>query len=245
MKMEGAPIGDYMDNPTELNYLSTIASSTLLNSMEPVSVHQKSYEESIQVKELLLDALQGREIIPIDNKEYKNEEIDKIVTKIETFSTEFHLLQKELDGLHDQYNKEVVKTTDNIRKIESSIQLMKKMEDEYQTDDMVKAIVDNLNDYSKKIQDNDKLSDRKQEYIQKRKELNSYLYFIQKLNRWNIFAICPICITEKIDSYCNPCGHTACRKCLERSSSIGSNFNQNKCPICREYVMDIRKLYFI
>ena len=153
MKMEGAPIGDYMDNSTGLNYLSTIASSTLLNSMEPVSVHQKSYEESIQVKELLLDALQGREIIPIDNKEYKNEEIDKIVTKIETFSTEFHLLQKELDGLHDQYNKEVVKTTDNIRKIESSIQLMKKMEDEYQTDDMVKAIVDNLNDYSKKIQD--------------------------------------------------------------------------------------------
>ena len=73
MKMEGAPIGDYMDNPTELNDLSTIASSTLLNSMEPVSVHQKSYEESIQVKELLLDALQGREIIPIDNKEYKKQ----------------------------------------------------------------------------------------------------------------------------------------------------------------------------
>ena len=65
------------------------------------------------------------------------------------------------------------------------------------------------------------------------------------INGYNTSAICPICITNKIDSYCNPCGHTACRKCLDKSSNIVNNINHNKCPICRDHVMDIRKLYFI
>ena len=122
---------------------------------------------------------------------------------------------------------------------------MKKLEDDYKIDDSVKDIVEKMNEYSKKLLKNNKMKVSKEKYIGKRKELNSYLYFIQKLNKWNTVAICPICITSKIDSYCNPCGHTACKKCLERKPSNGNNLNSNKCPICREYIMEIRKLFFI
>ena len=118
---------------------------------------------------------------------------------------------------------------------------MKQIEEDYKINNSIKDIINKLNDYSKQILENNKLKNTKDKYITKRKELNSYLYFIQKLNKWNICSICPICITNKIDSYCNPCGHTSCKGRLERSSEA----NHNKCAICRDYVMDIRKLYFI
>ena len=51
--------------------------------------------------------------------------------------------------------------------------------------------------------------------------------------------ICIICL----ENNCNikiSCSHYYCSKCLTLWIK-----KTNKCPICREYVMDIRKLYFI
>ena len=91
---------------------------------------------------------------------------------------------------------------------------------EYSNDEKVKSIVDSLVDYIKTIDENDKLSEYKESYIHKRKLLNRHLYLMNKVNNWNTSVICPICISDKVDSYCNPCGHTACRKCLDKTSNI-------------------------
>ena len=244
--MEYAPVSDYPEESIEFNYFNNNTIDTS-NNLEPVCSRQTSYEESVNIKELLLECLQGTEILPIDNKGYKNEEIDKIIETIESFQPKFYKLQDELDEIHKEYNSEKNNTRESILKIDSSIQFMKKLEDDYKIDDSVKDIVEKMNEYSKKLLENNKMKVSKEKYIEKRKELNSYLYFIQKLNKWNTSSICPICITSKIDSYCNPCGHTACKKCLERRPSNNSNNlnNSNKCPICREYIMEIRKLFFI
>lgn len=242
--MEGAPL-DYSNEPVD--FMTNILDNNcmILDKGEPVISEKNIYEESIVIKELLIDILQDREKIDINNKNYKNEEIDKIVEKIESFRIEFEKIQDELCELDKDYQKQVDTTQNNVNKIHESIKYMKKIEEDYKLDDSVKEIVEKMTEYSKKIYDNDKLGYIKTKYIEKRKQLNSYLYFIQKINKWNVSAICPICITDKIDSYCNPCGHTACKKCLERNSRVENNLNSNKCPICREYVMDIRKLYFI
>jgi len=243
--MEGAPL-DYSIEP--IDFMSNIPDNNcmILDKGEPVLSEKNIYEESIVIRELLLDILQGREKIEIDNKNYKNEEIDKIVEKMESLQTEFEKIQDELCLLDKDYQKQVDTTQKNVNKISESIKYMRKIEEDYQVDDSVKEIVEKMTEYSQKIYDNDKLGNIKTKYIEKRKQLNSYLYFIQKINKWNISAICPICITDKIDSYCNPCGHTACKQCLEKNSQVlSNNLNSNKCPICREYVMDIRKLYFI
>jgi len=242
--MEGAPL-DYSIEP--IDFMSNIPDNnrSILDKGEPVISEKNIYEESMIIRELLIDLLQGRETIKIDNKNYKNEEIDNIVDKIESFQSEFEKIQDELFELDKDYQKQSDTTQKNVNKIHESIKYMRKIEEDYKVDDSVKEIVEKMTVYSQKIYDNDKLGDIKSKYIEKRKQLNSYLYFIQKINKWNVSAICPICITDKIDSYCNPCGHTACRKCLERNSQVENNLNSNKCPICREYVMDIRKLYFI
>ncbi len=244
--MEYAPIND--ENNIFDNGLTYINDNISNDMSEPCQINKKFYFKTVEIKELLIDALNNKEILNIENEgEYKNIEIDEIITKIELFEPKFMKLQEELDKLTEEYNKEKNNTEKNIKKLDSSILFMKSFEEEYINNDTnLKDIIEKLNKYSSIIKDNDKLLQIKEKYINKRKELHSYIYFIQKLNKWNTCAICPICITNRIDSYCNPCGHTACGDCLNRSRMINNtSYNSNKCPICREYVNEIRKLFFI
>ena len=215
------------------------------NITEPVCIANNLTEESIKIRENLLNILNNKDVLPIDDPEFKDKEIDDIISKLKIFSRNFDILQKDLDIAYKKYNDCVNTTQGNIQKINNSIQLIKTCAKEYDNDSSTKDIIDSLKNYIKTIDNNNKLNTAKCEYISKRKLLNRHLYLINTINNWNTSSICPICITDKVDSYCNPCGHTACRKCLDKSSNIINNTNHNKCPICREHVMDIRKLYFI
>lgn len=220
--------------------------SAIINTnSDPVCIANNLTEESIQFRDTLLNILNNKDILPIDDQEFKCEEIDTIVNQIKSFNTEFMNLQDDLEEYHQKYQEEVKKTKENIDKIDCSIQFIKTCNKEYESNEKIKSIVDSLTEYIKTINENDKLKSAKEEYINKRKLINKHLCLINAVNKLNIAAICPICLTDKIDSYCNPCGHTACIKCLDKNSSIINNINHNKCPICREHVMDIRKLYFI
>jgi chromosome segregation ATPase len=45
---------------------------------------------------------------------------------------------------------------------------------------------------------------------------------------------CPICMTEKVKIFCDPCGHTYCSKCLKSTH----------CYICRTKVKKMNSLFF-
>lgn len=220
--------------------------SAIINTnSEPMCIANNLTEESIQIRDNLLNILNNKDILPIDDQEFKCEKIDSIVDQIKLFNKELMALQDEIEEYHQKYQEEVKKTKENVDKIDCSIQFIKTCNKEYESDEKIKSIIDSLNEYIKTINENDKLKEAKEEYINKRKLINKHLCLINAVNKLNVSAICPICLTDKIDSYCNPCGHTACKACLDKSSNIVNNVNHNKCPICREYVMDIRKLYFI
>ena len=218
---------------------------SMVNVSEPVCIANNLTDEPIQIRENLINILNDKNILPIDDPDFKDEEIDDIVSKLKGFGENFIFLQKDLDIAYQKYEEASKTTQENIQKINNSIQLIKTCSKEYDSDSNTKSIIDSLKDYIKTIDENDKLSEYKKEYVNKIKLLNRHLYLMNKVNNWNTSSICPICITDKIDSYCNPCGHTACRKCLDKNSNIVNNVNHNKCPICREHIMDIRKLYFI
>ena len=238
-------------NFTSLSYNdepSDIFNNQLLNIRNPISINNNLTEEPIKIIEHLSDILHNKEIIKINDPEFKDEEIDNIISKLKEYHNNFIELQKDLDEAQKEYADYMKNTNANINKINSSIQFIRTCSSEYENDEKIKIIIDSMLDYIKTIKDNDKLEKYKKIYINKRKKLNKYLYLINNINNWNNSAICPVCITEKIDSYCNPCGHTFCKNCLDKSSNVinnTNNTNNNKCPICREYVMDIRKLYLI
>ena len=216
-----------------------------INNSEPVTIANNLLDKSVKIKENLLNILQGKDVIPLNDENFKCEKIDTIINEIKILNGELLTLQVELDEYHKKYQMELIKTKENVDKIDSSIQLIKTCNKEYDSNEKVKAIIDSLNEYIKTINENDNLKSVKEEYINKIKQMNKHLCLLHAINGFNISATCPICITDKIDSYFNPCGHTTCKACFEKNNNISNRSNFNKCPICRENVMDVRKLYLI
>jgi hypothetical protein len=52
--------------------------------------------------------------------------------------------------------------------------------------------------------------------------------------------ICPICMTNDVDTFLEPCGHTICNECISNKFCNSSKF----CYMCRASVRGIRRLYF-
>ena len=120
--MEYAPIeypnspaiqDDYPSESFNFNFNNPV----ILDKGEPIKSVKNIYEESIVLKELLIEILQGRETVEIDNENYKNEEIDKIVEKIDLLKENFDDLQDELNEIDKEYQKQIDITEKNVNKI--------------------------------------------------------------------------------------------------------------------------------
>ena len=51
-----------------------------------------------------------------------------------------------------------------------------------------------------------------------------YIEVTKYLNNFNTGNTCSICLSNKVDKYYVPCGHTCCKKCAERSLSLSNSF---------------------
>jgi hypothetical protein len=56
------------------------------------------------------------------------------------------------------------------------------------------------------------------------------------INNTNISYTCPICMVDQVDTYCNPCGHALCTRCISKS---------NNCYFCKSRIISKQKIYFL
>lgn len=208
----------------------------------------------IKIKDNLLNIIEKKkDIIEINNDEYHNEDIDRIINNIkELFSdNKFYKLQGELNELEKELNDEMNKSKDNINKIDIFIKFINDINYSNIENNDLEEMKKKSEDICRKIDNNKELTEIREKYISKRKELNSYIYFIQKINNYNTSNTCPICITRPVDRYLQPCGHTFCEKCLIRSNNMNHNMNNNmnhnmnNCMICRKKYNSINQLFFV
>ena len=61
----------------------------------------------------------------------------------------------------------------------------------------------------------------------------------RKIDELESSLTCPICMDQKKNVSCVPCGHALCRACAEAVSGRGNR----KCPICREVVQHTNAIY--
>jgi hypothetical protein len=54
------------------------------------------------------------------------------------------------------------------------------------------------------------------------------------LKHTNIGHVCPICLQNEVNTFCNPCGHCFCSKCMTHTY----------CYICRTRINKMQPLYF-
>ena len=116
----------------------------------------------------------------------------------------------------------------------STESLLKKLEDK---DTNIKKIIDN---YIKTKLDNLNFYDLISKYQELILELRVIIKFLKKNPDIELLSKCQICLTNLKDSIIVPCGHTACKDCLDYQQKLDKKII---CPICRQVGSSIGKIF--
>tara|TARA_B100000575_G_C23098658_1_gene633793 strand:- start:171 stop:935 length:765 start_codon:yes stop_codon:yes gene_type:complete len=239
-------------------YIPTSGENTNIDDLFKKKEEDINVIKMIEVKDEIVDLIHKKEEIEFTEEEKKiiqegnDEDTDNFIGKIKEYIQEFIQLQGELNQLNDNFKGEIKILQDNISTLDNMIRFIEKLPEEHKDETIMKTIIESMNELSNKIMKNDKLKETRKEYIQKRKEIEKYIYFIQKLNNFNQCNICPVCFTNTVDHFVDPCGHTFCKDCIKTLRKnpevdlyeIGRNDN-SQCCFCRERIKTIRQLYFL
>ena len=179
-------------------------------------------------------------IIDILNSVTVSDKLIKLTDLYDDFKKEYLEKQSEYFETEKKMNDMINNAKTNIKKLDVVMDFMRTLDTEDCDDGLNSTIIENIKKYTEKLNENDKLTEAKNNYIQKRKEIVKYLNVIKKLNNLNVTNTCPTCLTNPVNIYLNPCGHTLCDDCYNR---ISYN-NGMKCFLCRNRVMNKSPLYF-
>ena len=161
----------------------------------------------------------------------------------EDLKKSFHKIQNEFIEIDNTLITECKKTTEQIKNLENMINFTSKLDKNYKEDKIMEEIIERINLLATKIENNNDLESAKKEYIKKRIEINKYLDMIKSLNNLNISNICPLCLTNKIEVYINPCGHCSCTECKDRLLQYEGSCNDAKCFICRKNIEKFNTIF--
>ena len=89
-----------------------------------------------------------------------------------------------------------------------------------------------------KLKNHWNIEDLKKRYETAICKINNLKPIIEGVSNLTDKPMCPICWKGTVDTFNMPCGHTQCSKCSESVSS------SKLCPICRQTVTEVKKLYF-
>tara|TARA_Y100000389_G_C17407242_1_gene488770 strand:- start:350 stop:1186 length:837 start_codon:yes stop_codon:yes gene_type:complete len=177
---------------------------------------------------------------PEPSKEPEENMIDKMCSMYSDFIEKYKIEQDKYFECEKQFNKEIENSKSDIKKLDLIVKFMHEIDQEVCNNQLIEDTIDNLNSVSKEIEDNSKLERSRKEYIMSRLEINKYLKMIKKINNVNVANICPLCLSNNVSLYLNPCGHTCCDECYDRLTEREGN----KCFLCRQHIMNKNPLYF-
>jgi len=169
-----------------------------------------------------------------------NDELDELSNMIDNFKKEYINEQEKFNLCEKDFNDAINESNQDLKKLDLITKFMVELGEKDCKDQLNETIISNLKELSKKIENKDKIIIAKNKYIESKIRINKYLNLIKKINCLNISNTCPLCLTDTVSVYLNPCGHTCCDKCYEK---ICTN-NNNKCFLCRNRILNKFPLYF-
>jgi len=165
----------------------------------------------------------------------------KLINDIIDFKKDYIKKQDELLKLESNLINDININNDDIETIDKMLKKTKSLNndiDNKENEKMIKTMLE----LSNMLYKNSNIINSKQKYIDKRKEMNNYINVIRYINNFNNCNICQLCLTNPIDHYIIPCGHTACSDCLTKQKQYQGSENF-KCGLCRVLIEDTNKLY--
>jgi len=206
--------------------------------------NNKQTEKAIVLKERLLKELHEIDDNEIEELEKKdNSLLDEFNGVLKKFKDGYQKLQDEFIEIDNTMQKEIKTVKENIKNLETMIEFINKLDDSLKEDNICKEILSKINELINKIENNSKFKEAKKIYSEKRFELNKYFDIIKSLNNLNVSNTCPLCLTNKIELFIEPCGHCCCKTCKDRLLQYEGSCRDANCFICRKRINSFNNIY--
>tara|TARA_B100000212_G_scaffold321702_1_gene280491 strand:+ start:622 stop:1527 length:906 start_codon:yes stop_codon:yes gene_type:complete len=175
--------------------------------------------------------------------EIKKNPVKEFRNSLENFKKEFLDLQSKFIVIDKKLKEESKKTDKDIRNLEKMIDFINNLDESYTDTEEMKTIFDNIVELSNKIKSNNNLKSAKRDYVRIRIEMNDCFSIIKSINNLNISNTCSLCLTNKVEIFIDPCGHSFCTNCKDRLIQYEGGITDTNCPTCRGYIRDFKSLY--
>jgi len=175
-------------------------------------------------------------IIIEEKKEDDN--VKKCSDMFDEFIKDYKKKQEHYLECKNKFQDEINRSKNNIKKLDLIIQFIRELDKDC-NDQETEELLNSLKILSNKIENDKNIITARKEYIKCRKDIENNLNLIKKINSMNMSNTCPLCLTNQVNIYLNPCGHTCCEECYGRLSNT-----ENKCFLCRSNIMSKNPLYF-
>jgi len=230
--MEGCPFLPFSD----YNELSGSSTYSLMDNMG--NVEGVTWLPIITMKEELINHMKediSNDInLEAEDETYLNDTSNNIIDFMERFKEQ----QKSMDNAEDAMKRLLMENKKDIEILSTFVSFLSKINDKCNKD--TSNLQAELLKISSEMKEASKMKEARDKYILEKKTFRKYLNIIRLLNQMNVGSTCSICLQDNVNSYFNPCGHTACANCCEKNSAM----NDNNCPLCRTYIQHVHKLYF-
>ena len=152
------------------NY-SPLENSTSIDSFfQDKSTDNIDVLQMIELKEEVINILQGKEVIDWEEdeegkKEKEDNEINKIMSIIKENVDIFNQKQIELKKINESFQKELKIIQDNANTVDNMIDFIKSLPNEQKDEVLMKDIIDKMKVLCKTIMNNEKIKKIKGDYI--------------------------------------------------------------------------------
>jgi len=211
------------------------------------NVDNETVNEALCVKNNILNMLNNysddlESCEDLDNGDVESEEKDnmeKFEELYNEFIKDYKKKQEHYLECKNKFQDEINKSKNNIKKLDLIIQFIRELDKDC-NDQETEELLNSLKVLSKKIEGDKNILLAKNEYIKSRKKIEKSLNLVKKLNIINTSNKCPICLSNVVSIYLNPCGHTCCDDCYDKLK----NNHDNKCFLCRSQILNKSSLFF-
>ena len=163
--------------------------------------------------------------------------IDELSDSLIDFMKDFNGYKNSMDEAEKKMKVAIESNKKDIQIIETFIEFLRKVSN--QTDKDIEPIQSQIKSVCDDIKKSSIMKEAKETYIKEKIKFQKHLHIIKLMNQMNVGSTCSICLQDNVDSYFNPCGHTACSTCITKNKNLGL-----PCPLCRKNIHSIHKLYF-
>ena len=195
------------------------------------------YDLIVNIKEEMIQALQEDFTKEFNLDSEDTEYLGSLISSFREFMIKLDDQEKVLQKVESKMKQTVAETQKNIKTIETFITFLGQINNN--DTEIATSIKEKLESIIETMQSSQDIEKVRDEFIREKKKYFHYLRFVKFINQMNLGSTCSICLSKNVDVYFNPCGHTACSSCADKTMSSTS-----RCPLCRKNVLQHNKLYF-